>query len=95
MTNHAPIADPQAAPERLLAKLEAESVVPLHIAEAELLEGRTPHRSRLAVRDSYRKDACPRGHPLTGWNIYHRRDGRRECRLCRNNRDRSIDFWLA
>lgn len=84
----------QEASERLLAQLEAESVVPLRIMEAEIRDGRTPFNSRRAEREALMVSRCPKGHLMEGWNVYFRRNGRRECRTCRNDRDRSLDAWL-
>lgn len=28
------------------------------------------------------KDYCKRGHPMEEWNLYHRKDGTRECKAC-------------
>lgn len=36
-----------------------------------------------------RKEACPRGHALTGPNLLIERDGSRKCRECKNARQRT------
>ncbi len=36
-------------------------------------------------KSSNRLDKCKRGHLFTDNNIYLRKDGRRECRICRSN----------
>lgn len=90
MPRSAPPAPPPAAPERpsgeLLAQPEAELVgVPLAQLEAEV-KGRTPYHWRRSVRNQLRAlvQSCPKGHPYDAANTFWRRDGRRECRACRN-----------
>lgn len=53
--------------------------------EAEV-KGRTPYNLRRAVRAELRAlvQTCPKGHPYDAANTFWRRDGRRECRTCRN-----------
>ncbi len=36
-----------------------------------------------------KSDKCSKGHPLEGDNLYHRKDGTRECRACSRERQRA------
>lgn len=47
------------------------------------LELVTPSENTLRQRHANRaKDACPKGHPLSGENLVRWSDGKRRCRLC-------------
>lgn len=37
-----------------------------------------------------KKTHCPKGHPLSGENLYQRSDGRRVCWICKKETDRKI-----
>jgi len=62
-------------------------VNPHHLAVGTLTDNNLDCR-RKGRHGNTRKTQCPRGHPLSGANLYRYRDGRRECRTCQRDRNR-------
>ncbi len=66
------------------------------LANLELVTARenTEHAFATGLREKVRTH-CRKGHKLSGWNIYWRSDGQRQCRTCRNASRRAHALALA